>query len=59
MIKQKTPLTAQLSKEGIHIHYEDNLEFIDKDVQVVVFTPGCAERSQRAERIICKTITLL
>ncbi len=40
MIKHQTALTDQLIKEGIRIHFEDNIEFIDKDVQAVVYTPA-------------------
>jgi UDP-N-acetylmuramate--alanine ligase len=38
--KTPTALTDQLISEGIEIHFEDNIQFIDKDVQVVVFTPA-------------------
>lgn len=38
----KTPtfLTAQLEKEGIRIHFEDNIERIDKEAVLVVYTPA-------------------
>ncbi len=38
--KTETALTKQLAKEGIAVHYEDNIEFIDKDVALVVYTPA-------------------
>ena len=38
--KTKTTLTKQLEAEGIIIHFEDNIEFIDKDAQVIVYTPA-------------------
>ncbi|MEO6228932.1 MAG: UDP-N-acetylmuramate--L-alanine ligase [Ferruginibacter sp.] len=38
--KTVTALTSQLSAEGIEIHYEDNVELIDKAVQFVVYTPA-------------------
>ena len=38
--KTETVLTKQLIKEGIKVHYEDNIEFIDKDVQLIVYTPA-------------------
>ena len=38
--KTETTLTKQLSAEGIVIHYEDNIELIDKEVQLVVYTPA-------------------
>ena len=40
----KTPseLTGELQKEGIDVHYEDNVDFIPKDVEgtLVVYTPA-------------------
>ena len=38
--KTATPLTKQLEAEGIKVHFEDNIEFIDKEAQVVVYTPA-------------------
>lgn len=38
--KTPTPLTDNLIKEGIHIHFEDDLNQIDKDAEVVVYTPA-------------------
>lgn len=37
-----SPLTAELEKEGIEIHYEDNTDFVpkDKDNTLVVYTPA-------------------
>ena len=31
-----TNLTDQLQKEGILIHFEDNIELIDKDAELVI-----------------------
>lgn len=43
----KTPsdLTAELEKEGIDIHYEDNIDYIPADVEntLVVYTPAIPE----------------
>ena len=40
----KTPseLTAQLQAEGIDVHYEDNIDFVPKDIEntLVVYTPA-------------------
>lgn len=33
-------LTAQMITEGIRIHYEDNVELIDKNASLVVYTPA-------------------
>jgi UDP-N-acetylmuramate--alanine ligase len=38
--KTETVLTKQLLAEGIAIHYEDNLKFIDKEAALVVYTPA-------------------
>jgi UDP-N-acetylmuramate--alanine ligase len=38
--KTATVLTRQLEAEGIAVHYEDNIEFIDKDAQLIVYTPA-------------------
>lgn len=38
--KTKTVLTEQLESEGIAIHYDDNIELIDKKADLVVYTPA-------------------
>lgn len=40
-----SPLTAQLEKEGISIHYEDNVDAVPADVQhtFVIYTPAVPE----------------
>jgi UDP-N-acetylmuramate--alanine ligase len=38
--KTETVLTKKLTEEGINIHYEDNIEFIDKAAELVVYTPA-------------------
>lgn len=38
--KTETVLTKKLEEEGIKIHYEDNIEFIDKAAELVVYTPA-------------------
>jgi UDP-N-acetylmuramate--alanine ligase len=38
--KTETVLTKQLVSEGIDVHYEDAIEFIDPNVQLVVYTPA-------------------
>jgi len=38
--KTSTPLTKKLEAEGIAIHYEDNVDLIPKNVQLVVYTPA-------------------
>ncbi len=41
--KTKTILTDALSELGIDIHYEDNIDLIDKNASVVVYTPAIPE----------------
>jgi UDP-N-acetylmuramate--alanine ligase len=38
--KTETALTKKLVAEGIKIHYEDSIEFIDKNAQLIVYTPA-------------------
>ncbi|MDE1192916.1 MAG: UDP-N-acetylmuramate--L-alanine ligase [Arachidicoccus sp.] len=38
--RKETPLTLLLEQEGIKIHYEENVDLIPKDVDVVVYTPA-------------------
>ncbi len=38
--KTSTSLTRQLEAEGMHIHYDDNPELIDKNADLVVYTPA-------------------
>ncbi len=38
--KTDTSLTKKLVSEGITIHYEDNIEFIDKAAELVIYTPA-------------------
>ena len=38
--KTSTTLSRQLEKEGADIHYEDNLEMLDRDTELVVYTPA-------------------
>ncbi|MBK8521765.1 MAG: UDP-N-acetylmuramate--L-alanine ligase [Ferruginibacter sp.] len=38
--KTETVLTKKLVAEGIAIHFEDNIEFIDKAAELVIYTPA-------------------
>ena len=38
--KTVTALTTQLQSEGVLIHFEDTVELLDKDAQLVVYTPA-------------------
>jgi UDP-N-acetylmuramate--alanine ligase len=43
--KTETALTRQLSAEGIHIHYEDSIGLVDKNAQLVIYTPAVPKDS--------------
>ena len=38
--KTPTPLTDELTQSGIEIHFDENIDIIPKDVDVVVYTPA-------------------
>ncbi len=38
--RTRTPLTIELEESGIAIHYEENVDLIPKDADVVVYTPA-------------------
>lgn len=38
--KTETLLTTELSKEGIPVHYEDNVALAPKDAELIVYTPA-------------------
>ncbi len=38
--KTETPLTDKLLQEGIKIHFTDDVNLLDKDAEVVVYTPA-------------------
>jgi UDP-N-acetylmuramate--alanine ligase len=38
--KTQTPLSKQMEGEGMKIHYEDNLAMLDKNADLVVYTPA-------------------
>ncbi len=38
--KTVTSLTRQMESEGMHIHYDDDADLLDKNAQLVVYTPA-------------------
>jgi UDP-N-acetylmuramate--alanine ligase len=38
--KTVTALTKQMESDGINIHYEDNIDLLDKNAQLIVYTPA-------------------
>jgi UDP-N-acetylmuramate--alanine ligase len=41
--KTVTSLTKQMESDGINIHYEDNVDLLDKKAQLVVYTPAVSK----------------
>jgi UDP-N-acetylmuramate--alanine ligase len=37
--KTQTPLTKQLENEGAVIHYEDDVQMLDKEAELIIYTP--------------------
>jgi UDP-N-acetylmuramate--alanine ligase len=44
--RTRTQLTIELEEDGIEIHYEENVDVIPKDVDVVVYTPAIPANHQ-------------
>lgn len=38
--KTETPLTIQLNKENIAVHYKDDIQLLNKEAELVVYTPA-------------------
>lgn len=57
--KTETGLTKQLTAEGIKIHYEDNIEFIDKAAELVVYTPAVPKEHKELNYFIENNYKLL
>lgn len=38
--KLATPLTSELINEGIPVHFDENIEFVPKDLDLVIYTPA-------------------
>jgi UDP-N-acetylmuramate--alanine ligase len=44
--KTVTTLTKQMESEGVHIHYEDSIDLLDRNAQLVVYTPAVPKDHQ-------------
>ncbi|NVN96184.1 MAG: UDP-N-acetylmuramate--L-alanine ligase [Bacteroidetes bacterium] len=44
--KTPTPLTTQLINEGMHIHFEENVNKIPKNIDFVIYTPAIPSEHQ-------------
>jgi UDP-N-acetylmuramate--alanine ligase len=56
--KTQTPLTDQLQKEGIEIHFEDKPKLIPEKTELVVYTPAIPNDSEELRFIKEKNIPL-
>ncbi len=50
--KTPTVLTQQLQEEGIRIHFEDNIDLIDKSASIVVYTPAIPANHQEYNYLV-------
>lgn len=57
--KTATVLTAQLEKEGIGIHFEDNIALIDKTAELVVYTPAVPKDHKEYNYFLSNGYTVL
>ncbi len=53
-----TNLTDQLQKEGINIHFEDNIDLVDKDAELVIYTPAIPKNHAELNYIITNNYPL-
>jgi UDP-N-acetylmuramate--alanine ligase len=44
--KTASALSRELETEGMHIHYKDDISLLDKDADLVVFTPAVPKEHQ-------------
>ncbi len=42
--KTHTALTAKLAEEGMQIHFEDNVDLLDKEADLVIYTPAIPQQ---------------
>ncbi|MBS1733691.1 MAG: UDP-N-acetylmuramate--L-alanine ligase [Bacteroidetes bacterium] len=57
--KTPTPLTDKLQQEGISIHFEDNTELIDKEAELVVYTPAVPKDHKEYNYLLSHHYTVL
>jgi UDP-N-acetylmuramate--alanine ligase len=57
--KTPTVLTAKLEEEGIAIHFEDNISLIDKNADLVVFTPAVPKQHKEYNYFLENGYTVL
>ncbi|MFN8306656.1 MAG: UDP-N-acetylmuramate--L-alanine ligase [Ferruginibacter sp.] len=57
--RTETVLTKQLASEGIAIHYEDNTGLIDKEAELVVYTPAIPKDHQELNYLLHHSYTVV
>jgi UDP-N-acetylmuramate--alanine ligase len=56
--KTSTPLTDQLIKEGMNIHFEENIDLIPDEIDLVVYTPAIPHGHKEMDYLIQKKLPL-
>jgi len=57
--KTKTSLTEKLTKQGMKIHYKENLNLIPKDIEMVIYTPAIPEDHLELKYLLTTRIPIL
>ncbi len=57
--KTETVLTIQLQAEGIGIHYEDNIDLVDKSASFIVYTPAVPKNHTQLNYFINNNYTVV
>ena len=57
--KSQTPLTNELIDEGIKIHFEDNIDLIPRNIDLVVYTPAIPESNKEYQYFVNNNFELL
>jgi UDP-N-acetylmuramate--alanine ligase len=57
--KTETGLTKLLTAEGINIHYEDNIELVDRNAQIVIYTPAVPNDHQEYNYFLQNNYTVV
>jgi UDP-N-acetylmuramate--alanine ligase len=56
--KTPTELTDQLQNEGIKIHFEDDVESIDKEAELVIYTPAIPKNHHELNYFVANNYTV-
>jgi len=57
--RTSSPLTRRLESEGIQIHYDDAVEKIPKDIQLVIYTPAIPTENKEFEYLKTNAIPMM